>query len=873
MGFVKPGAGVLLGVLAGGLMLSSAGPARAVLIEALDFTGGASNWTVTVLDAGTPGAYAPTYELDGDPTKYGYAANTTDTGAVMLTREVHAPAGFTLSNIRLEARISGYSSWIMLGRFGFGLAPAACTACQAYWTGSDHMSGAVTTGALRTLDASGDANFTDVTRVIVQTEVHKALGHVYQRPDVSQIELYADLRAIGSPNPVDVTSITVRDLVDGFSFTGEVDKVYMIQFSEGPGTTNWIETDLFIRGTGGETRAFDPDGISTGRNYRIVETSLPQPVGAREPLRFRDSGLYAGFNPYFLDPNTPFGFHVVPAVAYEGGDNFAWNDSLRVARQAGKRIICDLIPQIRDTPQDPWYGVHNLDDSWTVDQIIRLADVVDEFFDDVVKEDVYAITLGEEQIFWESREAQLNRLYEEIKGRHPDLPVYQWYSPSSLGSIPGQSWPNLKADGWVADEYFLDQPQMERAMRGFRLLRKPVVQIIWAGDAPTVPWVPTRFQEQHDVCGKYDIPAGYFTWSGTVPWGWSENASPSLKAKFDLVLQATTNAATSAEPDLQSWDTVPWALPVTPLAFSSITDSTPSFREEYATTRTLVFVNDAAVTGFADLRWDSTAVELRPREAGPSQSSVTYLFESPFPISQLNISATGFDVPGKNAVVSMDVLDKTGGLIQSTTKTPGGAGMNLMVPGGSLSDTQFKVAYTLSGTAAAADDLIAGIDTINVVADVQLPSSTGLTLDTGGSNAWSYTEDLRLLRVIYTAEISDPSKILFSSSGLNTAPLGGAEFEVKQMFTAPGTVTLTGLEATGVVLSQYSSIMRIGVSTNGVDLLSEAETPAGESFNGTLAVDLGALPVPIEADVFYVQLFLTGSYGNIRSYTVTGTVN
>ena len=114
---------------------------------------------------------------------------------------------------------------------------------------------------------------------------------------------------------------------------------------------------------------------------------------------------------------------------------------------------------------------------------------------------------------------------------------------------------------------------------------------------------------------------------------------------------------------------------------------------------------------------------------------------------------------------------------------------------------------------------------------------------------------------------------MVNESGLSTAPLNGAEFEVKQMFTAPGTVTITGLEATGVVLSQYSSILRVGVSTNGVDLLSEAETPAGESFNGTLAVDLGSLPMPIETAEFYVHLFLTGSYGNIKSYTITGTTN
>jgi len=846
--------------------------ASAELVEAFDFAGGGSNWTVTVLDAGTPGPYPHTFELDGNSTKYGYAANTTDTGSVMLTREVYAPPGFTMSNVRLEARVSGYSSWIMIGRFGFGLDVAACTACQPYWTGTDHMNGTVTSDTLRTLDASGDPSFTDVVRVVVQTEVHKGLAGVYQRPDISEIKLFADLNSIGAETEVDFADITVNDR-EGFSFTGEVDRIYTLQHTQDLIDTNWLETDTFIRGTGGESFAFDPAGTTTGKNYRIIETNLPTPPGAREPLTFRDSGLYAGFNPYFLDPNTPFGFHVVPAVAYEEGDNTAWNISLQAARQAGKRIICDLIPQIRDTPQDPWYGVHNLDDSWTVDQIVRLADVVDEFFDDVVKEDVYAITIGEEQIFWESREAQLNRLYEEIKARHPDLPVYQWYSPSSQGSIPGQSWPNLKADGWVADEYFLDQPLMEQGMRGFRILRKPIVQIIWASEASTIPFIPARFQEQLDVCEKYNIPAGYFTYSGDVAWGWSEDASPSLKAKFDLVLQATTNAAASGEPDLQTWDTVPWTLPATPLAFSSHTDSTPSFGEEYATSRNLVFVNDAAVTGFADLSWDSIAVELRPREAGASQATVCFLLESPFAISELRVNATGFDVPGKSAVVSMDVLDMNGGLIQSTTLTPGGTALGLVVPGTSFTDTIFKVAYTLGGTAGATGDLIAGIDTIDVEADVQLPPSTGLTLDTGGSNAWSHTEDMRFGRFFYTAEISDPTKIGITSSGLWNAPLGGDELEIKQKFTAPSPVTLTGLEAVGVVLAQYSSTLRVGVSTNGVDLLAEAVTTTGESFNGALVVDLDPPAPSIETDEFYIHLFLTGSYSTIRSYTVTGTTN
>jgi len=165
------------------------GMASATLIAALDFTGGGSAWTETILDPG----YAPTLELDGDPTKFGFAANTTDTAGVRYHQEVFAPAGFTMENIQVHAKVSGYSSWVMIGRFGFADGVATCTACQPYWTGTDHMSGVVTTDEPFILDASGDLAFTGLASIVVMTEVHKGLAGVYQRPDVSAIEVHADL--------------------------------------------------------------------------------------------------------------------------------------------------------------------------------------------------------------------------------------------------------------------------------------------------------------------------------------------------------------------------------------------------------------------------------------------------------------------------------------------------------------------------------------------------------------------------------------------------------------------------------------------------------------------------------------------------------
>jgi hypothetical protein len=165
------------------------GMASATLIAALDFTGGGSAWTETILDAG----YAPTLELDGDSTKFGFTANTTDTAGVRYHQEVFAPAGFTMENIQVHAKVSGYSSWVMIGRFGFADGVAVCTACNPYWTGTDHMSGIVTTDEPFSLDASGDPAFTGLASIVVMTEVHKGLAGVYQRPDVSAIEVHADL--------------------------------------------------------------------------------------------------------------------------------------------------------------------------------------------------------------------------------------------------------------------------------------------------------------------------------------------------------------------------------------------------------------------------------------------------------------------------------------------------------------------------------------------------------------------------------------------------------------------------------------------------------------------------------------------------------
>lgn len=201
-------------------------------------------------------------------------------------------------------------------------------------------------------------------------------------------------------------------------------------------------------------------GLLLASNFTLTCRAEEIP-GPRDPLTFKDSGLYCGWNQYFLQADTPFDYFIVPAVMSEGQDISEWNDSLKKARRNGTRVIVDLIPRAKNADGE-FYAVHHLSHDAGDSEIEKLAAVVDDFFTQVDSSEICAITLGEEHIFWNGRDRHLNRLYELIKAKH-DVPIYQWYSPSSHGSIPGVTgWPNLKSDGWMADEYHLDQPDMER---------------------------------------------------------------------------------------------------------------------------------------------------------------------------------------------------------------------------------------------------------------------------------------------------------------------------------------------------------------------------------------------------------------------------
>ncbi len=306
----------------------------------------------------------------------------------------------------------------------------------------------------------------------------------------------------------------------------------------------------------------------------------PAKVPARQPLTYRDSGIYGWWQPYFFD--CPFDYIITQAIVLPGefsppGTNNAsdlehikiWNDRLKKARAAGKRVLVVCSPGQGQVCTEPYFQA------------------LERFLDNVDHEELYAITLSEENISSAEFVSALTAGYHRIKKKFPDLPIYQWYTCSSRSDArPGFTWPLLPSDGWLADEYVATPDDFEQAVRRYRMLGKPFVNIVWAAPfyssskQTSVPYHQGIFDGQLRVSQKYDVPTAFFCWDGPIgrfsPW--EEQGQQENKDVFKRVLDSISKAKSLPTEALLDWDDA--AKPVkTVLAKSA--DGSFAYREDY----------------------------------------------------------------------------------------------------------------------------------------------------------------------------------------------------------------------------------------------------------------------------------------------------
>jgi len=279
-------------------------------------------------------------------------------------------------------------------------------------------------------------------------------------------------------------------------------------------------------------------------------------VPARLPLTYKDSGIYGWWQPYFFE--CPFDFLITQAIILPGdfgtpGTNNAsdiehiqiWNESLLKARAAGKRVIVVISPGQGEPYTETYYQA------------------LEQFLDHVNTEELYAVSLGEENISVPDWVDALGKFYHRIKTKHPDLPVYQWYSCSSRASArPRFSWPLIPADGWLSDEYVATPDDFEQAVRRYRMLGKPFVNIIWASPfyssskQTSVPFHQSIFDGHLRVSEKYNVPTAFFCWDGPIGrfWPWDEQGQKENKDLFTIILDTISKSRALPDAAMQDWD-------------------------------------------------------------------------------------------------------------------------------------------------------------------------------------------------------------------------------------------------------------------------------------------------------------------------------
>ena len=439
-------------------------------------------------------------------------------------------------------------------------------------------------------------------------------------------------------------------------------------------------------------------------------------VGAREPLTHNHSGIYGWWQPYFWE--GPFDFVIVQAyvISHESLDaeqdagHIAgirlWNENLMKARAAGKRVIAQATPGQGGRKTEKYYQ-----------GLVR-------FLETVNRKELYAVTLSEENIFWDGEHEKLTSYYYRLKKEFPEMPVFQWYSNSGRGTAwPGFMYPWLPADGWIIDEYYAEPRDFEKEVRRYRMLGPPLIQLgyaapVEAASHPIASYHPSILQGQLRVAKKYNVPFAYYCWEGGMPkrtFAWEETAEELSKKVFRLVLDEAKKAKEVPEKDLNNWDI---CQPLETILEEG-TDGELSYRESYdlrmkelgETLHKHDFMARSLIRGLRHMQWKPapSRIIVRALDSGAVDAALTNHWTTPNGERCRFAASAKLDIDPKASVevifeVSLNGYD----WIARTTEAKGGS-IQVEV---STANTELYTRLRVAGKAAKPGRPLATIDWI-----------------------------------------------------------------------------------------------------------------------------------------------------------------
>jgi len=254
----------------------------------------------------------------------------------------------------------------------------------------------------------------------------------------------------------------------------------------------------------------------------------------------------------------------------------------------------------------------------------------------------------------------LNELALYIRGTY-GIPVFQWFT-DPMG--PGV---DLTADGWIFDAYFREYPRFRRHLMSFVAHGKPAIAVLWASDPAWRGYAAGRFanatalfnnvEHQFRSCLEFNVSTAVFAVAGpgsngSINW-WRGVDTPDGKQLRNWVRhkQAQMHAFKPGDLPLASANFSMRA--VHAVSVGGDPDAPSVYREDFGGTG---WLHHADITGFLDLKLSSRpAAEpgfllLKTRSDRPVEVTLTYRFESYFPLARVEVKLAGAAPAAANAV-------------------------------------------------------------------------------------------------------------------------------------------------------------------------------------------------------------------------------
>lgn len=448
-------------------------------------------------------------------------------------------------------------------------------------------------------------------------------------------------------------------------------------------------------------------------------------VDAREPLTFRDVGLYGWWQPYFWE--GPFDFVIAQAFVHPhdslmyvqnaNGHPEVWNKCLMRARAAGKRVIAIMTPA----------------QGKAFDEADFKAMV--QFLENVHRDELYAVSLSEENIFWNGQHEQLAGFYHRLKEQFPDVPIFQWYSNTGRATArPGFVWPWLPADGWLIDEYWAMPDDLEEQLVRYRALGLPVINTVFAstchsqragepGRVNFFEFHANTFSGQLRIAKKYNLPCAFYCVDNLArdmrTWAWHEKARADSRAVFDLILKEFPKIKATPDDELRRWDD---AGEFRATVLESDEKDGLGYRESFdlrmkATGENLPahdFMTRSLIRGLPHMQWQPDPSRIVIRARGGEEDvdvSVTMHWVSPEAVDgRFGASAKVIIPPDSSAEAILEVSANGYDWVEQTTEIVDGV-LEVLLPRG---QSQLYTRLRVSGNAQTAGQPLAEIDWIEV---------------------------------------------------------------------------------------------------------------------------------------------------------------